>query len=139
MEERLEGFPVGLILICEAIFSTSFIFFRCSSSENCCSDSYIISAILRAAFLCFESVFMAANISVARNFSVREIIKLRVMVSGCAAGAFNFWKIEPEVAAVIVLTEDEFTVGAGDRVTELVAIAAVLENGGGDAEIGDTA
>ena len=57
-------------------------------------------------------------------------------VSGCAADTFDFWKIEPEVAAVIVFAEDDFTIGAGDCVAELVAVAAVLENGGGDAEIG---
>src|SRR6267378_8393014 len=43
------------------------------------------------------------------------------------------------MAAVVVLAEDDFTVGAGDCVAELVAIAAVLENGRGDAEIGYTA
>src|SRR6267154_1978791 len=40
------------------------------------------------------------------------------------------------MAAVIVFAEDDFTVGAGDCVAELVAVAAVLENGGGDAEVG---
>src|SRR5258706_29243 len=41
--------------------------------------------------------------------------------------------------AVIVLAEPDFSIGAGNGVAELVAIAALLKNGSGDPEIGDTA
>src|SRR5258708_4694025 len=57
----------------------------------------------------------------------------------CAADALDFRKVEPQMPAVIVLAEHDFSIGAGNGVAELVAIAALLKNGSGDPEIGDTA
>ena len=61
------------------------------------------------------------------------------MVSRCARDALDFQKIEPEMPAVIVLAEYDFTIGARDGVAKLVAIAALLKNRSGDSEIGDPA
>jgi hypothetical protein len=60
-------------------------------------------------------------------------------LSGSSVGSGYFGEVEPEVAVVVVLAEDEFAVSAGDGVAELVAVAALFENGSGDAEIGDGA
>src|SRR6267378_6046903 len=57
----------------------------------------------------------------------------------CADGALDFRKVEPQMPAVIVLAEHDFAIGARDGVAELVAIAALLKNGSGDPEIGETA
>ncbi len=40
----------------------------------------------------------------------------------------NLWKIEPQMSAVVVLTEYDFTVGTGDGISEPVAIAALLQH-----------
>ena len=40
--------------------------------------------------------------------------------------------------AIIVLAEHDLTIRAGDGVAELVAIAALLKNGSGNAEISNT-
>jgi hypothetical protein len=57
----------------------------------------------------------------------------------CAADALDFRKVEPQMPAVIVLAEHDFTIGACDGVTQQVAIATLLKNRSGDTEIGDTA
>ena len=56
----------------------------------------------------------------------------------CAADALDFRKVEPQMPAVIVLAEHDFTIGAGDGAAELVAIAALLKNRSGDPQISDT-
>ncbi len=56
MEERLEGFLLGLAPISRAILWIFLILLSCSSSENCCEDAYMISAIFRAAFFCLASL-----------------------------------------------------------------------------------
>jgi hypothetical protein len=52
VEERLEGFLLGLEPALTAILWIFLILLSCSSSENCCKDTYIISAIFLAAFFC---------------------------------------------------------------------------------------
>ncbi len=59
MEECLEGFLLGLVPILRAILWISLILLSCSSSENCCKDAYMISAIFRAAFFCLASLLSA--------------------------------------------------------------------------------
>jgi hypothetical protein len=51
--------------------------------------------------------------------------------------SLDFWKIEPQVTAVVVLPEDKFTIAAGQRIPELIAITASLKNGSSYAKIHD--
>ncbi len=55
------------------------------------------------------------------------------LASACAAGTLDSGEVEPEVAAVVVFAEDDFTVAPNDSVAELVAVATLLENGSCDA------
>jgi hypothetical protein len=59
VEERLEGFLLGLTPAFRAILWISLTLLSCSSSENCCNDAYMISATFLAAFFCRASLLSA--------------------------------------------------------------------------------